>query len=50
MLTDDKGMTSGSTHVNSLIAAFPVEASKSHLIYGMTSAINNLYFKFFTID
>jgi len=50
ILTDDKGIFFVNAHVNSLLAASPVEVSKSYLIYGMSSAINNIYFKFFTID
>jgi len=36
-LTDDKGILCGNAHVNSLLAAGPVEVSKSYLIYGMSS-------------
>jgi hypothetical protein len=42
MLTDDKGKTSGNIPVNSPIAAGPVDVSKSYLIYGMSSSINNV--------
>jgi len=44
MLADDMGRTSGNTPVNSLTAACFVEVSKSYLIYGMSSAINNIHF------
>jgi len=50
MSTKDKGETSGNTPVNPLIAVDPVDVRKSHSIYRMTSAINNLNFRFFTID
>lgn len=50
MSTNDKGKTSGNTPVNHLIAAEPVDVRKLYLIYRMTSAINNLNFRFFTID
>jgi len=42
MLTDCEGILYGYAHVNSLKAAGPVEVSKSYLIYGMSSAMNNI--------